>query len=108
MRLFECLTCVAVRAEDLVSNQTECLERVADFAGVSHGIKTRAANLAQRYTKYTSSYNGNKLSLGEREQLSNIVETLPEVKTALLRLGYQTNATMGVQSSCNALDLKYI
>lgn len=97
-----------VRAEDLVNGKPECLQRVAAFVGVSEAKQLRSAVVARKFTTFSSSYNGNKLSFDVKVKLGKLLEKYPDVRAALSRLGYQTNASMGVLSGCADLDIDRI
>lgn len=93
---------LVVRAEDLVNNKPECLERVARFLGANVNPSEK---LAADYARFVSSYNGNKLSLEDRIQLTKYTSDLPQVNKALRIFGYQQNASMGTVGHCTNLDL---
>ena len=96
---------LVIRSEDLVQGKTECFERVQDFL-YNKNDKRRLAfdqiqRIAQHYSKFNHSYNGNKYRKELRDEVTASVLGVPEAVEAMRLFGYSLDARMGTSNHCS-------
>lgn len=94
-----------IRTEDLVNGKVECFERVQNFLYAPDdsrrlpidGIRT----IAHHYSKFNSSYNGNKYRDDVRKEVTKSVLKVPEAVEAMKLFGYSLKDRMGTTNGCS-------
>lgn len=101
---------IILRSEDTTSNKPECLQRVQDFVGRPEKERlspNAIRRIATAFSKYNSSYNGNRYDPRERKRLAKLIHKSPLVVEAMEIFGYQTSEAMGTVQDCSSLDDLY-